>query len=129
MPVPRFWRSFPSRYNLIGTKCKSCSTPYFPPRKICPKCRRHGAMEEVQFAGAGQVLTWTAVHQAPAGWERQAPYTLAIVQLDEGPKLTTQLVGLEKEPEAGMRVKAVFRKMAEEGPEGVIYYGYKFAPA
>jgi uncharacterized OB-fold protein len=54
---------------------------------------------------------------------------MAIVQLDEGPKLTTQLVGLDQEPEAGMKVRAVFRKIAEEGAEGVIYYGYKFAPA
>ena len=36
MSVARFWRKIPSRYNLVGTKCETCNTYYFPPRLICP---------------------------------------------------------------------------------------------
>ncbi len=56
------------------------------------------------------------------------PYVLAIVQLDEGPRLTAQIVCDPLDVKIGMRVRSVFRKLGEEGQDGVIYYGTKFVP-
>lgn len=55
------------------------------------------------------------------------PYILAIVKLEEGPKLTAEIVDCEiDEVKIGKEVGAVFRKIVEKGPHGVIQYGYKF---
>ncbi|MGZ7134014.1 MAG: zinc ribbon domain-containing protein, partial [Halobacteriota archaeon] len=64
MTVPRFSRAIPNRYNLIGTKCENCGTYYFPPRPVCPPCRRKGVIREYQFEGSGKVVTHTTIYSA-----------------------------------------------------------------
>ncbi|MBC7114592.1 MAG: Zn-ribbon domain-containing OB-fold protein [Archaeoglobi archaeon] len=128
MTVPRFWRKIRSRYNLIGTHCKRCNSFYFPPRNICPKCRRRGEIEEYRFSGRGEVVTFTVIHSAPKDFKYGAPYVLAIIKLDEGPRLTAQVDCRPEEIHIGMRVRAVFRKILEEGESGIIHYGTKFIP-
>ena len=130
--VPRFWREIPQRYNLIGNQCEICSKVYFPPREACPYCRRKsmGKMKDLKFSGKGTVVTYTIIHDAPENFEGQAPYPIAIIQLDEGPKLTAQIVDCKLEDvKIGMKVKSTFRKIQEDGYIGAIYYGYKFKPA
>jgi uncharacterized OB-fold protein len=56
------------------------------------------------------------------------PYHLAIIELDEGPRLTGQIVSC-KSVRIGMRVRPVFRILGKEGDRGIIYYGTKFAPS
>ncbi len=65
-----------------------------------------------------------------AGFDANAPYTVAIVKLEEGPMLTAQLTDLGEQPiSIGMPVEMVTRKMRNDGDErGVIVYGYKFRP-
>jgi len=127
--IPRFWRNIRSRYNLVGAKCLNCNEVYFPPRNLCPKCRRMSKIEEFKFSGKGEILTYTVIHSAPLGFEGQVPYVMAIIQLDEGPKLTAQIVDCDPEKvRIGMRVEKVFRKIREDGEAGLIYYGYKFRP-
>lgn len=132
MAIPRFWREIPSRYNLIGTKCGSCGAVDFPPRTVCPTCGRKsvGKMQRVQLKGTGEVVTYTVVHDAPEQFEMQKPYVVAIVETDEGVRLTSQIIDVEPgEVAIGMRVQATFRRLGEEGSAGVIHYGYKFRPA
>jgi uncharacterized OB-fold protein len=129
--VPRFWREIPQRYNLIGNQCEVCNKVYFPPRETCPYCRRKsiGKMKDIKFSGKGKVITYTIIHEAPEDFEGQTPYPMAIIQLDEGPKLTAQIVDCKVEDvKIGMRVKSTFRKIQEDGYIGAIYYGYKFKP-
>jgi len=128
MAVPRLWRHIPARYNLIGTECKTCGELYFPPRIMCPTCRRDGKIVERKFKGTGEVATYTIIYSASSTFRRQAPYVLAIIRLDEGPQLTGQIVCDPDEVKIGMKVRSVFRKLGEDGPEGVIYYGTKFVP-
>ena len=55
------------------------------------------------------------------------PYILGIIELDEGPKLMGQLVGIDSENvKIGMPVEACFRKISEDGNSGIIHYGFKF---
>jgi len=129
--VPRFWREIPYRYNLIGTKCKVCDRVYFPPREVCPYCRRKslGNMEEIKLSGRGKLITYTIIYTPPSNFENQVPYAVGIVELDEGPRITSQIVDCDPEKlEIGMSVEAVFRKIQEDGDTGAIYYGYKFRP-
>jgi len=127
MNIPRFWRSIKSRYNLMATKCVKCGEIYFPPRRFCVKCRRQGTVEEMKLSGKGEIVTHTTIYTPPEGFEKQAPYIMAIVKLEEGPMVTTQLVDCEPGGiEIGMPVVSVFRKIREAGEGGLIHYGYKF---
>jgi len=129
MSVARFWRKIPQRYNLIGTRCTTCGRYFFPPRSFCPDCRRAGNIVDYKFAGTGAVVTYTVIRTASEQFEQMTPYVLAIVALDEGPRITVQIVCSPEEVRIGMRVKPVFRKIAADGESGVIYYGTKYAPA
>jgi uncharacterized protein len=134
MSIARFWRETPRRYNLGGSKCGNCGTVYFPPRLVCPKCPQHRStiekMAPFQLSGEGEVISYTIVQEPAEGFEMQVPYVLALVKTVEGPVLTGQIVDLEpKDVSIGLKVKATFRKLREEGKAGVIHYGYKFAPA
>jgi uncharacterized protein len=134
MSIARFWRETPRRYNLGGSKCTMCGTAYFPPRAVCPTCAHHREsiekMVPFQLSGDGEVFSYTVVHEAAEGFEMQVPYALALVRTVEGPVLTGQIVDVTpEEVRIGLKVRATFRKLREEGKAGVIHYGYKFAPA
>lgn len=131
MTVPRFWREQPQRYRLLGSECGVCGSIHFPPRSVCPKCRREsiGRITQRQLSGRGSILTATVVHQPAEGFELQAPYVMAIVELEEGCRLMSQVVDVEpKAARPGLAVEAAFRRIREDGRSGVIYYGYKFRP-
>jgi len=82
--------------------------------------------ERFTFAGTGQVYSYTTLQDPPEGFEDQAPYTLALIKLDEGPMITAQLTDLDGPVAIGDRVEMVTRKLTTEGPRGMIVYGYKF---
>jgi len=129
MTVPRFWREIPQRYNLQASKCGNCLAIHFPPREVCPTCRRAsiGKMTMVNLSGRGTVLECTRVHKPAPGFELQVPYFVALVQTEEGPVVTGQVVDSDpKAIVAGTRVKAVFRRLGQDGEAGVIYYGTKW---
>lgn len=128
MSVARFWRKIPQRYNLVGTRCEACGRYYFPPRSFCPSCRRDGKIVEYQFSGEGKVITYTIIRTASEQFEYAAPYVLAIVEFDEGPRLTAQIVCRPEEVYIGMKVKKAFRRLGSDGKSGVIHYGTKFIP-
>lgn len=131
MAVARFWRENASRYNLIGCRCGVCGRTYFPPRSVCPTCHRRsiGKMEPVKLSGEGEVLTYSIVHDAPSQMEMQKPYVIAIVQLAEGVRITGQIIDVEPEDvRIGLPVRAVLRRISDDGAAGIIHYGYKFMP-
>ncbi len=128
MSVPRFWRRLKNLYNLIGTRCEKCNEYYYPPRNMCPICRRSGLMVPFKFKGFGEVLTYTVMHSSTKDYAKQTPYILAIIKLDEGPNLTSQVICGHKDIHIGMRVKSTFRRLGEESERGMIYYGTKFVP-
>jgi len=127
--VPLLWRLKESKYRIMGTKCTTCGQPYFPPRHLCPKCRRDGKIEQFQFSGNGEIVSYTTIRTAPSGFEKLAPYVVAIVKLDEGPRIAGQIVGDMDKVSIGGKVSPVFRRMYEDGDSGLIHYGFKFQVA
>ena len=130
--VAREWREIPGRYNLKGTKCTNCGRIFFPARSFCPVCRRAsaGKIEEYALSRTGKVFTFSIVHEAPESNNLQKPYAVAMVETDDGVKITGQLVDVEFDKiSIGMPVRAVLRKLDSDGESGVIRYGYKFVPA
>jgi uncharacterized protein len=129
MEIPRHWRLKEQRYNLVGEVCPHCDAKIFPPRDICPHCGGE-AKTTFAFSGKGEVYSFTTVYEAPIGFDETAPYTVALVKLEEGPMVTAQLTDLgESKPEIGMPVEMVTRKLRQDGDErGMLVYGYKFRP-
>lgn len=129
MEIPRHWRLKKQRYSLVGEVCPHCDNKIFPPRDVCPHCNNE-ARTAYTFSGKGEVYSFTTITDAPAGFEAQAPYTVALVKLEEGPVVTAQLTDVsEEEVKIGMPVEMVTRKIKDDGDKrGVILYGYKFRP-
>ena len=118
------WRMAKHRYALIGTQCSKCKQLHMPPRVAC-KCGNE-KMEKFKFSGNGKIVSYTVIHAAPEGFEKQSPYAVALIQLDEGPVISSQVVGDKELLEIGVPVKMVFRKLTEDGRSGIINYGFKF---
>jgi len=124
----RYWREIPQRYRLEAKKCKKCGYVSFPPRLICPKCQNR-EFEDTKLADRGKVLTFTVIRVPPQQFVDQAPYAVGIVELDDGVKLTGQIVDCDFEDlKIGNRVKIEFRKIFDAGQAGILCYGYKFVP-
>lgn len=125
--IVRGWRHIPQRYNLIGSKCTHCGAVYFPVRVICPECRRKGKLEEIKLSGKGKIHTYSVIHTPTDDFKLISPYVVAIIELEEGTRITSQIVdSYGDDIEIGDEVELVFRKIREEGDDGVISYGYKF---
>jgi hypothetical protein len=129
MEIARHWRLKQQRYGLVGEVCPHCSAKIFPPRDVCPNCGGE-AKTAFAFSGKGEVFSYTTIYEAPAGFDDTAPYTVALVKLEEGPLVTAQLTDLGNQPvEIGMPVEMVTRRLRQDGDErGMLIYGYKFRP-
>jgi uncharacterized protein len=131
MEVPHFWRTNAQRYRLEGEVCPHCQGKIFPPRDICPYCQGE-AKQSFDFSGKGEIYSFTVMHEAPAGFEENIPYAVALIKLAEGPLITAQLTDLDPEQplEIGMPVEMVTRKLRTDGDKnkGLLVYGYKFRP-
>jgi hypothetical protein len=129
MEIPRHWRLKNQRYKLVGEVCPHCDAKLFPPRDVCPECGQD-AKTLYAFSGRGEVYSFTTIYDAPAGYEENVPYTVALIKLEEGPLVTAQLTDLGDQPvEIGVPVEMVTRKLRNDGDErGMIVYGYKFRP-
>lgn len=132
MSAPRYWRRIPEYYRLQGKKCLVCSKLIFPKREVCNGCGSF-KMENYSFSRTGSIVTYTIIRAGtndPEGENKEIPacnipYVLAIIRLDEGPRLTAQVVDTETAA-IGDRVEIVFRRILEKGRRGAIQYGYKF---
>lgn len=93
-----------SGHKLMGARCRSCGAVYLPPRPLCPACYSSD-MEWSELSGQGQLKAFTIIYIAPtamieAGYGRENPYCVGIVELDNGPAISAQILGVDvKQPE------------------------------
>lgn len=128
MDLARNWRLKDQRYRLEGTVCANCGAKFFPPRLVCSECKSTD-LEPHEFDGHGEIYSFTAVRQAPLGYEGQVPYLVGMIKLDEGPMVEAQVTDINPDDvKIGQRVEMVTRKLRAYGEEGTIVYGYKFRP-
>ena len=93
-------------------RCGSCGQAVFYPRSFCPHC--HGDdITWFRASGRGVVESFIINHTPAPGYEQDAPYVIALIMLEEGVRLTANLLGVEQTPEAarvGMPVQVVFEQ-------------------
>ncbi len=121
LPVPspetqRFWDGC-KNHELWLPFCRDCRRFYFYPRDFCPQCFGWDT-EWRRASGRGRIYSYAIHYRAwhPA-WADEVPYISALVELEEGPRLYTNIVGVEPDPQkvqCDMAVEVVFDDVTEE---------------
>jgi uncharacterized OB-fold protein len=103
LPAPspetqRFWEGC-RKHELWLPYCRACGQFYFYPRDFCPRCFGWD-VEWRQASGRGKIYTFAIQYRAwHPGWAEETPYITALVELEEGPRLFTNIVGIEADPQ------------------------------
>ena len=120
------WRIRDRYYRLVGSKCKDCGQELFPPVYRCRGCGSERIADR-EMPKTGKILTYTRLHEPLPGYEAQAPLCLAVVKLDNGARVLTQIVDSPDDSvKTGANVRAVVRRAKVDGESGQIVYGFKF---
>ncbi len=124
----RYWREIPQRYRYEANKCKKTGNIFFPKRLVTPGMKGRD-FEDVNLATEGKVITYTTVAVAEPRFTDMVPYTCAIVEMEDGARMTAMLADIApEEVKAGMKVRIEFRKMYSDGEAMLHCYGYKCVP-
>ena len=98
---------------LKGCICEGCDTKMLPPRMICTKCGSTDLKDHC-FDGKGTIKTKTLVYVPLTKFQELSPYTVGIVELDEGPMITGMILGDVDKISIGDRVEAIYLDEGEE---------------
>lgn len=115
-PAPEsvpYWEAA-KQHRLTLQRCKACAKFWFPPSQACPHCMA-ADFEWVAVSGRGKVYSFVTFHRVyhPA-FATEVPYVVALVELEEGPRLLTNIVGVKPDAvSCEMPVKVVFDDVAE----------------
>jgi uncharacterized OB-fold protein len=93
------FETFLKEKKLMASKCKKCGALWLPPRPICLKCYSN-ELGWTQLNGKGKLVAFTVIGVGPipmidAGYGRDNPYCTGIVELDEGPRISAQILGVD----------------------------------
>ena len=70
---------------ISGVKCPKCHWSDFFKAQICPRCLKE--LSDTTFPGQGRIVTFTVIRYPPIGFEDQAPYVVALIDLIDGPRV------------------------------------------
>jgi uncharacterized protein len=102
------------RHELKIQKCRTCGGYYFYPRDFCPSCFSFD-VEWMKVSGRGTIYSFTICHRPAKGFEEDVPYNLVLVELEEGPRMMSTVVGCPNDAlRVGMAVEVVFDDVTEE---------------
>ncbi|WP_062214517.1 Zn-ribbon domain-containing OB-fold protein [Streptomyces sp. NBRC 109706] len=104
---PADWQRRDGGWWLVASRCDGCANHAYPAADHCHRCGAEGPLPRVPIPARGRVYTHTRVHTAPAGFP--TPYTLAYVDLDDGPRVLGRLAEEPPTPAIGDQVLAVPR--------------------
>ena len=109
-----FWDAA-RRHELVVQRCTGCGATRFPPRELCSRCLSRDAAW-TRVSGRGTVFTFVVMHQAyHPGFADELPYAVVVVELEEGARMTTNVVDCPVgELRIGMPVEVVFEDATPE---------------
>jgi uncharacterized OB-fold protein len=118
IPVPtpetqHFWDGTAAG-ELRLQRCSLCAQVFFPPRPFCPACASR-SVEVFAASGRATLYSYTINHVQPRD-QPQAPQSMALVQLEEGPRMMSTITDIEQTPAAlvlDMKLKVAFRQLSE----------------
>lgn len=120
-----FWDATTDQ-RIVLQRCANCHAVIWYPRGICPECS-HLALLEFESAGRGTIYSFTVNHRGEGPYRESAPYVLAYVELDEGPRLLTNIVGVDPADDGALRIGLPVRAVFSPASTGSSLV--RFAPA
>ncbi len=108
-----FWEAT-RRSQLVLPWCVDCGRAFFYPREVCPRCLG-SAIEWRPAAGSGVVYAFSIEHRPPpVGFSMGQPFVVTLVELEEGVRLMTNIVGCPPEDvEVGMQVSVTWEPLSD----------------
>lgn len=86
------WFEYCNQRRLMYQTCTDCGAIVFYPRGVCPSCLS-SSLAWAESSGAGTVFTYTIQHRAGPGYRAEVPYALAIIELVEGFRMMSRVLG------------------------------------
>lgn len=118
IPVPSheskpYWEGL-RRHELLMPRCAACAHRWFPPTHLCPQCRS-GSVEWQRVSGRGKVHTFVNFHRNyHKGFADERPYCVAVIELEEGPRMLSNVIGIAPDKVAcDMAVEVVFEDITD----------------
>jgi uncharacterized OB-fold protein len=109
-----FWEAA-ARQELRMQKCLECSHIRYPINHVCPKCLSD-KFEWAKLSGRGEVFSYVVFHQVyHPGFAQDVPYNVAMIQLEEGPRMISNVVGVPNDQvKVGDRVQVSFERATDD---------------
>ena len=109
-------------HRLTLQRCLDCEghPAYFYPRPFCPRCLSPN-VEAFEASGRGTLHTYVIAHRGAPGFQDATPYVIAVVQLEEGPRMMSNIVEVEPAPEhlsADMPLELTWEDIEEQSRDG-----------
>jgi hypothetical protein len=108
-----FWEGC-RQHKLLVQRCEQCHGYWFPPATLCPHCLSP-KWAWTEASGGGKVYTFVVFQRAyHPGFKGEIPYCVALIQLDEGPRMLSNVVGDPKDVQCDARVQVLFDDVTEQ---------------
>ncbi|MFT7646301.1 MAG: putative OB-fold protein [Candidatus Poriferisodalaceae bacterium] len=119
VPVPTpetqpYWDAI-AEERLRITRCSDCTDAFFPPSPVCPNCTSQN-VEWFDASGRATLYSYVIQQRPLPYWETEGPRSVAMIELEEGPRLISSVVGCEQTPDAlqlDMALTATFVPFAD----------------
>jgi uncharacterized OB-fold protein len=102
---------------LMLPKCDDCGKPFFYPRVLCPNCHSRN-ISWMQASGRGKLYSFQIAHRSlNRAFKVELPCVLAMIELEEGPRVMSNLINIEPDPnvvKCDMPVEVVFEKQNDD---------------
>lgn len=111
-----------SEHRLMLQRCLDCSghPAYFYPRPFCPTCLSRN-VEWFEASGRATLHTYVIAHRGAPGFDDAVPYVIAVVALEEGPRMMSNIVGVEATPEnlpVGLALEVTWEDLEQKARDG-----------
>jgi uncharacterized OB-fold protein len=111
-----YWEGL-KEHKLMLPKCDDCGKAHFYPRVICPHCHSRN-ISWMQASGKGKLYSFEIAYRSlNRAFKVELPVVLAMVELEEGPRLMSNLINIEPDPaviKCDMPVEVVFEKLTDD---------------
>ena len=101
---------------LLLQRCIKTGKAYFPPRPFSPYTGSR-EVEVFEASGKAKLFSYVINYRPATGFENETPYAIAIVELDEGPRIMTNIVNCDQTPDAlelDMRLEVIFEQISDQ---------------
>lgn len=97
-----------AEHKLMAARCTECGATYVPPRAICPSCHSE-ELDWNEVSGKGRLAAFTVIYSGPTfmlqqGFDRRNPYVSGIVELEEGPRISARITGVDPAKPAEIQI-------------------------